>query len=78
MKIKIFSELTIEAPDVIPVSLLIVPPPPPKINGGGGVLVFGIWTKRRGHKKLLRNRGLVERGNSFKMGRFPNCFFSFP
>ena len=30
----------------------------------GGVLVFEIWTKRGVMKKLLRNRGLVERGRS--------------
>ena len=29
-------------------------------------------------KKLLRNRGLVERGSSFRKGAFPNCFISFP
>ena len=31
---------------------------------GRGVLVFEIWTKRRVMKKLLRNRGLVERVES--------------
>ena len=35
---------------------------PPKIRGGGGVLVFELWTKSGVIKKLLRNRGLVERG----------------
>ena len=33
---------------------------PPKIRGG--ILVFKIWTKRGVMKKLLKNRGLVERG----------------
>ena len=32
---------------------------------GGGV-IFKIWTKRGVIKKLLRNRGLVERGDSFR------------
>ena len=29
-------------------------------------------------KKLLRNRGLVERGVLLERGGFPNCFISFP
>ena len=37
-------------------------PPPPPLKLGQGFLVFEIWTKRRVMKKLLRNRGLVERG----------------
>ena len=46
--------------------------------GGGGVLVCEIWTKRGVMKKLLRNRGLVERGVLLERGGFPNCFISFP
>ena len=42
-----------------PYSNVIVSSPPLKL---GGVLVFKIWTKRGVMKKLLRNRGLVERG----------------
>ena len=34
-------------------------------NQAGGV-IFKIWTKRGVIKKLLRNRGLVERGDSFR------------
>ena len=35
---------------------------PLKLEGAGGVLVFELWTKSGVIKKLLRNRGLVERG----------------
>ena len=34
----------------------------PPVKLGGGVLVFKIWTKRGLMKKLLRNKGLVEKG----------------
>ena len=39
-----------------------------------GVLVFEIWTKRGVMKKLLRNRGLVERGGG---GGGPICLIVF-
>ena len=29
-------------------------------------------------KKLLRNRGLVEREGTLRKGEFPDCFISFP
>ena len=38
--------------------------------GGRGYPVFEIWTKRGVTEKLLRNRELVERGNSLKRGSF--------
>ena len=46
---------------------ITIVPSLPKISGVvgrgvGGVLVSEIWTKREVMKKLLRNRGLVERG----------------
>ena len=49
--------------------------PLPKIKGA--VLIFEIWTKRGLMKKLLRNRGLVEKGSYLRKGGFPNCFISF-
>ena len=54
-------------------------PLPPKIRGGG-VLVSEIRTKKGVIKKLLRNRGLVERGGGgpLRKGRVPNYFVSFP
>ena len=59
----------------------LTPPPLPKIRGGrGGVLVFEIWAKKMGvMKKLLRDRGLAERGGSLRKGGggFPNCFIIF-
>ena len=36
----------------------------------GGFLVFEIWTKRGVMKKLLRNRGLVEREDTLRKGSF--------
>ena len=44
--------------NVIPLSFC----PPPKIWGGWGVLIFEIQIKRGVMKKLLRDRGLVEKG----------------
>ena len=53
-------------------------PSPPEIRGN---LVFEIWTKRGVMKKLVRNRGLVERGYfklflqfSFKKACFHYCW----
>ena len=43
----------------------------------GGVLVFEIWTKRGVMKKLLRNRGLVEREGSFRKRRISKLFHQF-
>ena len=44
------------------------------VGGGGGyetmksyILIFKIWTKRGVMKKLLRNRGLVEKGVLLEM-----------
>ena len=44
-------------------------PPPLKLRGRGGV-ALKIRTKRVVMKKLLRDRGLVERGVSLKKGGF--------
>ena len=44
----------------------------------GGVLIFKIWTKRGGvMKKLLRNRGLVERGGGLLERRISKLFYQF-
>ena len=66
---------------IIHVLNALVSQSPPKIRGGGGgvcYLVFEIWTKRGVMKKLLRNRGLVEREDTLRKGEFPDCFISFP
>ena len=43
----------------------------------GGLLICKIWTKSGVIKKLLRNRGLVEKGGSLRKGEGPKCFISF-
>ena len=43
----------------------------------GGYLVFEIWTKRGVMKKLLRNRGLVERGGPLKKRGVSKLFHQF-
>ena len=51
--------------------LVIIVSSPLKLWGeGGGVLVCEIWTKRGVMKKLLRNRGLVEREDTLRKGSF--------
>ena len=45
--------------------VLRTPPSPPAKKIEGGVLFFVIYRKRRLMKKLLRNRGLVEREGVF-------------
>ena len=44
------------------------------------MFVFEIMAKRGVMKKLLRNRGLVERrrGGPLRKRGFPDCFISFP
>ena len=43
----------------------------------GVFLVFKIWTKRGVMKKLLRDRGLDEKGGGLLERWFPNCFIIF-
>ena len=50
---------------------------PLKLGGGGGSCSWNL-DKEGGHKKLLRNRGWVERGFLLERVGFPNCFISFP
>ena len=47
---------------------------PLKLRGG---LVFEIWTERGIMKKLLRNRGLVERGNPLRKRKVSKLFHQF-
>ena len=53
-------------------------PPPLPLKLRGGVSCFGNLDKEGDHEKLLRNRGLVERGELLEKGRFPYCFISCP
>ena len=46
---------------------IVFSPNPPKIRG---ISCFQNLDKERGHEKLLRNRGLVERGSPFRNGGF--------
>ena len=61
---------------------ITIVPSLPKISGVvgrgvGGVLVSEIWTKREVMKKLLRNRGLVERECPLRKRGVSKCFHQF-
>ena len=53
---------------------IVFSPNPPKIRG---VSCFQNLDKERGHEKLLRNRGLVERGSPFRNRGVSKLFHQF-
>ena len=51
---------------------------PLKLAGEEGVLVFEIWTKKGVMKKLLRNKGLAEKGGVLLERGASKLFHHFP